>query len=336
MEVDPGAIINGNIRFGHGTLGGSGYSELIVSGTLIPAMLIGGFDVSGHSQDDTIDLPNIAYDPNGTASINDQQLQVVEGGTTVADFYLIRLPSVPGEEQVAAEPDGHGGTEIIAACFAAGTPIATEDGAVAVELLAPGIRVRLADGGAAPVVWIGHRHVDCERHPHPEAVWPVVIAPDAFGLGRPARALLLSPDHAVFVDGVLIPIRYLLNGATVAQVPTAHVAYYHVELPRHSVLLAEGLPVESYLDTGNRAAFANGGTAVLAHPDFARGVWAAASCAPLVTAGPVRERVYRRLIAQALALGWRAEDTGAPAAVCWRAPWQRRRIGWRDGERAWA
>ncbi len=29
-------------------------------------------------------------------------------------------------------------------------------------------------------------------------------------------------------------------------------SYYHVELPHHDVLLAQGLPAESYLDTGNR------------------------------------------------------------------------------------
>jgi len=33
----------------------------------------------------------------------------------------------------------------------------------------------------------------------------------------PARDLLLSPDHAVFIDGVLIPVRYLINGSTIVQ-----------------------------------------------------------------------------------------------------------------------
>jgi hypothetical protein len=36
------------------------------------------------------------------------------------------------------------------------------------------------------------------------------------------------------------------------------VTYYHVELAAHDVILAEGLLCESYLDTGNRAAFVNG------------------------------------------------------------------------------
>jgi hypothetical protein len=204
-------------------------------------------------------------------------------------------------------------------CFAAGTRIATTRGEVAVQHLRIGDIVRLADGGTAPVVWLGHRRIDCRHHARPQDVHPVRVAAHAFGLDRPARGVLLSPDHAVLVDGVLIPVRYLLNDATLAQRTVSSVAYWHVELDRHAVLLAEGLPAESYLDTGNRAAFANGGTVAAAQPDFARGVWHAAGCAPLLTCGAVRDRVYARLIAQALSLGWRATDAGG-TAVRWHAP----------------
>jgi hypothetical protein len=80
-------------------------------------------------------------------------------------------------------------------------------------------------------------------------------------VGRPGRDLYLSPDHAVFTDGVLIPVRYLVNGATIVRQEFSHVTYWHVELPVHGVVLAEGLAAESYLDTGNRAAFAEGSKA---------------------------------------------------------------------------
>ncbi len=72
----------------------------------------------------------------------------------------------------------------------------------------------------------------------------------------------------MYVDGVLIPVRCLLNDASIRQTPCARVTYWHVELEAHDVLLAEGLPCESYLDTGNRGAFANGGGAVHLHPVF--------------------------------------------------------------------
>ena len=95
-------------------------------------------------------------------------------------------------------------------CFLAGTLIQTREGLRAVEELRVGDAVRtLLGGGFLPVVWLGHRTVDCARHPRPERVWPVRVAAGAFGAGQPARDLYLSPDHAVYVEDVLIPVRYL-------------------------------------------------------------------------------------------------------------------------------
>jgi hypothetical protein len=155
------------------------------------------------------------------------------------------------------------------ACFAAGTLIRTARGEVAVEDLREGDMVLTVGGTARPVIWIGHRTVDCMRHPRPETVRPVRILAGAFGDALPARDLLLSPDHALFIGGALVPVKCLVNGASIAQLETDSIAYYHVELPTHDVLFAEGLPAETYLDTGNRSAFANGGAVMQAHPDFA-------------------------------------------------------------------
>ena len=189
-------------------------------------------------------------------------------------------------------------------CLAAGSRVATLRGEVAVEALRLGELVRLADGGTAAVAWLGHRSLDCTRHPRPHDVMPVRVGAHAFGPGRPHASLLLSPDHAVFADGVLVPVRYLVNGATITQQPVSRIEYWHVELAAHDVLLAQGLPVESYLDTGNRGAFANGGGPIEAHPDFARAVWARTACARLVTAGAELEAVRSFLLEQAEALGW--------------------------------
>jgi hypothetical protein len=149
-------------------------------------------------------------------------------------------------------------TNLVApACFAAGTRIATPAGEVPVETLRAGDRVILARGGTAPVIWLGHRHIDCGAQGVPSLVQPVCIRAGALAAGLPARDLWLSPDHAVHVDGALIPARHLVNGRSVVQLTVDSVTYFHVELPRHEVILAEGLAVESYLDTGNRSAFAN-------------------------------------------------------------------------------
>jgi hypothetical protein len=94
----------------------------------------------------------------------------------------------------------------------------------------------------------------------------VRVAPDAFGPGLPTRPLFLSPDHAIFAQDVLIPVKYLINGSSIAQVSVDHVTYLHIELERHAVILAEGLPAESYLDTGDRPSFAGGGRIAVIHP----------------------------------------------------------------------
>ncbi|HEY8287982.1 MAG TPA: Hint domain-containing protein, partial [Acetobacteraceae bacterium] len=145
-----------------------------------------------------------------------------------------------------------------------------------------------------PVVWIGRRSVDCARHPRPEKVWPVRVAAGAFGDALPVRDLWLSPDHAVYVDGVLVPVKHLVNGRSIAQVEVDRVDYFHVELRQHDVLLAEGLPAESYLDVGDRPSFSNAGPVVALFPSFGD-IWETAGCAPLVVRGAVLEGVRRRV-----------------------------------------
>jgi hypothetical protein len=190
------------------------------------------------------------------------------------------------------------GFHIFVTCFGPGTEIETPDGGVAVETIRPGDAVMtIADGYRVPgtVKWTGYRHVDCRHHPEPRNVWPVRVRPGAFADGMPHHDLLLSPDHAVFLDDVLIPIKCLINGSTIEQAPVDELTYYHVELSHHGVLLAEGLPVESYLDTGDRSNFDNGGGVIAVHPDFSTRMWEAMGCAPLVVYGERLNAVRRQL-----------------------------------------
>ena len=183
------------------------------------------------------------------------------------------------------------------ACFRQGTLLKTPKGLTAVENLAVGDMVCTSVSGLSSIAWIGYRHVDCRHHPKPEQVWPVRVSTDAFGCGLPCRDLWLSPDHAVLLNDVLIPIKHLINGTTIVQVPMDEVTYYHIELPQHDVLLAEGLPAESYLDVGDHTNFENGGQVMRLFPDFATPaldiatVWEAKGCAPLIVHGPELEAV---------------------------------------------
>jgi hypothetical protein len=227
-----------------------------------------------------------------------------ESGTTsvaldfVGSYDLGDFVFSAGPQALSSSPPSIDITEVLP-CFLAGTRLLTEHGEVAVERLAVGDLVQTEDGGLAPVRWIGHRRVDANRHPRADDVWPIRVRENAFGMGRPHRDLWLSPDHAVFAEGVLIPIRYLRNGTTIVQSRRSPVVYFHVELLHHDVVLADGLPCESYLDLGNRAAFANGGVATVLHPGFGKRVWEREGCAELILGGPVLQRVRAQLQVQA-------------------------------------
>ena len=235
--------------------------------------------------------PAVAY-AGGTLTVGADTLDVTGTGLSAASFHV--------------SADAGGGTQIVdVACYAAGTRIATEHGEVAVETLQPGDRVRTHGGRIAPVRWVGQTTVDVRAAPH--AV-PVCIAAGAFAPGLPRRDLLVSGDHAIALDGVLIPARKLANGATIRPFTSvAAITYVHVELDRHDLLLAEGLPAESYLDTGNRGQLQ--GTAAPrfdADPETAAlRIFAERGCAPLVLRGPLLDAARDRLRARAEALGWR-------------------------------
>jgi len=193
-------------------------------------------------------------------------------------------------------------------CFARDTRILTPRGEVAVQDLVEGEPIATHTGEPRPLKWLGFRHLDLTRHRHPDHVAPVRISRDAIAAGQPRRDLYVSPDHCLFLDDKLIPAKLLINDTTIRQERDATaVTYYHVELDRHAVLLAEGLPVESYLDTGNRAFFANAGLALVLHPEFqvnaALRQWATDACAPLTVSPQEVEPVWRRLAARAAELG---------------------------------
>lgn len=131
-------------------------------------------------------------------------------------------------------------------CLVAGTRVAVEDGVRAVETLRPGDRVRTADGRLEKVTWVGRSGVDPASAPR--SALPVRIARGALGDGLPERDLLISADHAVGIGGRLVNAAALVNGATVRQErPREAFVYCHVATEAHELILAEGVPAETYL-----------------------------------------------------------------------------------------
>jgi hypothetical protein len=285
LQLDQGVVSGQAISFSGG--------EVILKA---PTQVQGTF--AGFGAGDTILASGIVAN---TPSFTGGALTLFNGATPVLTLNV--SGSFTSSNFALAQTGGGTAITYQVACYAAGTRIAVPRGWRAVEDLMAGDHVVLAHGGTAPITWVGHRALDCRRHPEPAAVWPVRVKAGAFAPERPSRDLFLSPDHAVFVDGGLIPIRCLVNGGSIARVAVDRVVYYHIELEKHHILLAEDLPAESWLDTGNRDMFDNGATVRL-HPMF-KGPksWRDDAAAPLITDAIRVRPVWERLAARSAALG---------------------------------
>jgi hypothetical protein len=134
-------------------------------------------------------------------------------------------------------------------CFVAGTPIDTPEGPVAADHLRPGDRVLTLDRGAQPLVWVGRRAV-----PATGRFAPVRFAPGAIGN---AVALEESPQHRMLVTGwraellfgepeVLVAAVHLVNGDRITRAPRDAVTYVHLMFAGHEIVMAAGVPSESF------------------------------------------------------------------------------------------
>jgi len=133
--------------------------------------------------------------------------------------------------------------------------IATPEGEVAIEALRAGesVLVRGGEGWCAqPVCWVGRaRSVGYDA-----GSFPVRILADAFADGVPSRDVLVTADQYVFVEGRLVPAGLLINGRTVmSEACLTRFDVFQLETVRHSIVLATGLSMASYLDTGDRGHF---------------------------------------------------------------------------------
>lgn len=308
VVLDPSVLGIGDLT-GTGTVAIDAGSTLAVGGTVVATGTIDFLSMSGTLSLDTptgfagliggfgagrfIDLPDDIIAQSGSI-LAGNTLQIVIVGGGVLDFRLDPTESFQFQSVVVSNDK----ITLTPPCFRQGTLILTTRGEIAVEALQIGDRVITA-GGSGPaeqtVAWVGYRRVACAAHPKPRAVWPIRVVRGAFADDMPTRDLWLSPDHAVFADGVLIPIKHLVNGQTIVQTETDAVTYYHVELPRHGVLLADGLPCESYLDSGDRENFENGGGVLRLHPEFGMQRWEAEGFAPLHVTGAIVDTVRARL-----------------------------------------
>ncbi len=222
----------GRLELGNITVGGflSGTNPLVTldfanAGPM--ALNTGVIQIDGLVPQGTVATQTIADVANGDAFVftgldltgdtvsydsGDTTLTVNNGGSTL--FTMDRVSLGTGFT---------GGFEIVNAntieaitCYARGTMIATPDGEAAVETLRAGDFVLTAEGALRTVRWIGRQTVS-KLFADPLRSYPVRVKAGALGDMAPSRDLLISPDHALLFDGVLLQAGALVNGTSIVR-----------------------------------------------------------------------------------------------------------------------
>ncbi|WP_264779044.1 Hint domain-containing protein, partial [Gluconobacter sphaericus] len=198
-------------------------------------------------------------------------------------------------------------------CFLSGTLIQTYSGLTLVEDLAIGDEVIAYDNGAEVirrVTWAGQAHCNVHAHlPDDKAGYPVRILKDAIANGVPFKDMLITAEHCLFFEGKFVPARMLINGRSIFYDKSiTSYDYYHIETEDHSVIIADGMLTESYLDTGNRRSFTQKGSVVSI--GGSRNLNWEDAAAPLATDRAFVEPLFRQIEARAVLAG---HDSQVPA-----------------------
>jgi len=139
-------------------------------------------------------------------------------------------------------------------CFVKGTRILTSKGYRNIEDIKIGDLVKNEKGKGLPVKWVGIQTINLTGKE-----LPVMIKKSSLDNNVPSHDIVLSPDHAILVEGRLINAGALVNGNTIINVKPGNVIqYYHIELDQHEIIFAENMPTESFLPHNvNRQQFDN-------------------------------------------------------------------------------
>lgn len=135
-------------------------------------------------------------------------------------------------------------------CFLRGTQILTRDGYRPIESLKAGAEIAVRFAGFAPI-----EAIESFTLGRVGGVWtgpsrPVRVKRGALGDNAPATDLCLTASHAVFVDGLLVPVGSLVNGTSIVfEAAEGHdtLDFFHIAVARHDVLDAQGAACETLL-----------------------------------------------------------------------------------------
>ncbi len=224
---------------------GSGTQSAQIDSVVVLSGTVTFYDGSTFSDDF-----GVMQDTNGNVflMVMDSQPELASQGIDTITFSSLVTSEFSGVTQY--NKDDH---DFV--CFGPGALIDTPTGPVRMDRLRRGDRVTTLDSGPQPIRWIGKRRLRFDPRPHPGQ--PVRIAKGAFGPGLPHRDMLLSPNHRVLMRtapthalhdplGALAPAKALTRLPGVRPLTERRmITYFTLLLPRHEVIVADGIAVES-------------------------------------------------------------------------------------------
>ena len=118
-------------------------------------------------------------------------------------------------------------------CFLAGTPIQTDQGVVCIEALDP----RLNTIGKNRIVGVT-KTISIDA-------WLVEFQPHALGLNKPTICTVMSMNHKVEHQDVMMPAKEIVNGTTIKRIPYNRETLYNVLQDHHGTMLVNNLVCET-------------------------------------------------------------------------------------------
>ena len=253
MEVVSGGSAGSSVTFESGGI-------LQIDGPNAPgSTLLDGTTVEGFATGVTIDLSGIEYNSTShNATVNGgDQLVVTEGGQ---NYYLQLTGDYIGDifNLVARQPQPrrrHRRNNSMLSAWHADPDRARSRGA---SRSSNRRRGHDQSGALRPINWVGRRNYSGRSVMGRTDILPVCIKAGALEDNVPKRDLWISPNHAMYLDGLLIEAKDLINGRSIVRAKKVDsVEYFHLELVSHDVIIAEGAPSESFIDDDSRGMFHN-------------------------------------------------------------------------------
>jgi len=195
---------------------------------------------------------------------------------------------------------------LTASCFLAGAEIDTPNGLKKIEDLKINDEIYTYNNKRkeiTKIIWSGKSSVKTTQKD--EYSYPVKILKNSISENIPSEDISVTNDHCIFIQDNFVPVRMLVNGMTIFYDKSVQCyEYFHIETEIHSIIMANNLMTETYLDSGNRRSFLQTGNVVNINRNHNRNLTWADAAAPLNVSLEFVKPIYDQIQNRAYEAGY--------------------------------